>query len=77
MKPLQITNYEWKLLQPKILEPVSASNEKFDKFKTLLANIELKPFEDGMDDWVTTVENLIPLLEVGLIDCEDRRGQYL
>ena len=69
-----MTKYEWELLQPKVLESSSTSNEKLDKFKSLLGNIELKQFEDGMDDWVTTVENLISVLEAGLVGCECRGG---
>lgn len=74
IKPIHTTKYEWESMQLKILEPTSTPNEKLDKFKTLFTNIELKQFEDGMDDWVTTVENLIPVLEVGLNICECRDG---
>lgn len=71
-----MTDYEWDLLQLKILDQPVIPVDKAEKLKTLLSNIDQKPFEDGPDDWVTNVENIIPVLKVGLIGCDDRIGQY-
>ncbi len=71
-----MTDYEWELLQSKILDTATTPTEKTEKLKALLTNLESKAFDDGPDDWVTTIENVIPILESGLIGCEERAGNY-
>lgn len=69
-----MTEYEWMVLQPKIIEQSVIADDKTEKLKTFLSNIELKQFEDNPDEWVTNVENIIPILESGLAAAEDKAG---
>lgn len=70
-----MTDYEWDLLQLKILENTISSTDEIKKLRALLSSIEQKSFADGPDDWVTNVENIIPVLKAGLIGCDDRIGE--
>lgn len=69
-----MTDYEWEVMQLKAADIAAPPSEKSEKLKTLISIIEMKPFDEYSDDWVTTVECIIPVLEVGLIHVDDLTG---
>lgn len=76
LKSPYVTDYEWESMQLKSSDMAPPPSEKSEKLKILLSNIDSKPFDENSDDWVTTVENIIPILEVGLIHIDESTGTY-
>lgn len=69
-----MTDYEWKLMQS---DQSPVFTEKAAKLKTYLANLESKPFDDSPDDWITTIENITPILATGLLSSDDKNGNFI
>lgn len=77
MKNPCITDYEWELSQPKVLHQPVITTEELDKFNSLFSIIQLKSDDDVSDEWVTNIEQLLPLIKNSLMSIEDKPGKLV